>query len=116
MVSRIEAFRPFYRDGGVTLTGGEPLAQPEFAAELLRRLKQKGFHTAVDTAGSIPLNRCREAVDLADLLLLDIKALDPELCRTVPVRMAVGPWLCWTIARRRASLFGCAMCWYRAIR
>ena len=83
LVSRIEAFRPFYRDGGVTLTGGEPLAQPEFAAELLRRLKQKGFHTAVDTAGSIPLNRCREAVDLADLLLLDIKALDPELCRTV---------------------------------
>lgn len=83
LVSKIVDFRPFYRDGGVTLTGGEPLAQPEFAAALLRRLKEEGFHTAVDTAGSIPLSRCREAVDLADLLLLDIKALDPELCRTV---------------------------------
>ena len=83
LVAKIVDYRPFYRDGGVTLTGGEPLAQPEFAAALLRRLKEEGFHTAVDTAGSIPLDRCREAVDLADLLLLDIKALDPELCRTV---------------------------------
>ena len=77
LVAKIVDYRPFYRDGGVTLTGGEPLAQPEFAAALLRRLKEEGFHTAVDTAGSIPLDRCREAVDLADLLLLDIKALDP---------------------------------------
>jgi pyruvate formate lyase activating enzyme len=83
LVAKVADYRPFYRDGGVTLTGGEPLAQPEFAAALLRRLKEEGFHTAVDTAGSIPLERCREAVDLADLLLLDIKALDPALCRTV---------------------------------
>ncbi len=81
LVSRITALRPFYQKGGVTLSGGEPLAQPEFAKALLRRLKDEGFHTAVDTAGSIPLERCREAVDLADLLLLDIKALDPVLCR-----------------------------------
>lgn len=83
LVSKITALRPFYQTGGVTLSGGEPLAQPEFAAALLNRLKQEGFHTAVDTAGSIPLDRCREAVDLADLLLLDIKAYDPELCRSV---------------------------------
>ena len=80
LIAKIVDFRPFYRRGGVTLSGGEPLAQPEFAAALLRRLKEEGFHTAVDTAGSIPLERCREAVDLADLLLLDIKALDPVLC------------------------------------
>lgn len=83
LVSKITALRPFYRKGGVTLSGGEPLAQPEFAAALLRRLQEEGFHTAVDTAGSIPLARCREAVDLAGLLLLDIKALDPALCRAV---------------------------------
>ena len=80
LIEKIVDFRPFYRRGGVTLSGGEPLAQPGFAAALLRRLKEEGFHTAVDTAGSIPLERCREAVDLADLLLLDIKALDPDLC------------------------------------
>lgn len=83
LISKIVDFRPFYRRGGVTLSGGEPLAQPEFAAALLRRLKEEGFHTAVDTAGSIPLERCRDAVDLADLLLLDIKALDPVLCQTM---------------------------------
>jgi len=83
LVTKIVDYRPFYRKGGVTLSGGEPLAQPEFAAALLRRLKEEGFHTAVDTAGSIPLSRCREAVDLADLLLLDIKALDPILCTEI---------------------------------
>ncbi|MGN0968665.1 MAG: pyruvate formate-lyase-activating protein [Oscillospiraceae bacterium] len=83
LVSKITALRPFYQKGGVTLSGGEPLAQPEFAAALLKRLKEEGLHTAVDTAGSIPLEKCQEAVDAADLLLLDIKAYAPELCRTV---------------------------------
>lgn len=90
LVSKITALRPFYRKGGVTLSGGEPLAQPSFAAALLRRLKEEGFHTAVDTAGSVPLARCREAVDLADLLLLDIKALDPALCRALTGADASG--------------------------
>ena len=83
LVSKIAALRPFYRKGGVTLSGGEPLAQPEFAAALLQRSREEGFHTAVDTAGSIPLDLCREAVDLADLLLLDIKALAPAVCHTL---------------------------------
>lgn len=80
VVGKILPLRSFYRTGGVTLSGGEPLAQPEFATALLTRLKDEGLHTAIDTAGSIPLEHCRNAVDLADLLLLDIKALDPSLC------------------------------------
>ncbi|MBQ9979557.1 MAG: pyruvate formate lyase-activating protein [Oscillospiraceae bacterium] len=83
VADKIISLRPFYRKGGVTLSGGEPLAQSEFATQLLRRLKDEGFHTAIDTAGSIPLEKCREAVDLADLLLLDIKALDPALCSNI---------------------------------
>jgi len=90
VVDKILPLRPFYQKGGITLSGGEPLAQPEFAAALLRRLKEEGFHTAVDTAGSIPLERCREAVDLADLILLDIKAYDPDLCRTVTGQDGAG--------------------------
>ena len=81
LVQEILPYRPFLRKGGVTLTGGEPLFQPDFAACLLHRLKQEGFHTAVDTSGAIPLKNCREAVDAADLLLLDIKALDSVLCK-----------------------------------
>ena len=65
----------------MTLSGGEPLMQPEFAAAILRLCKEQGFHTAVDTSGAVPMEKCREALELADLLLLDIKALDPEDCR-----------------------------------
>ena len=90
LVAKILPFRAFYREGGVTLSGGEPLAQPEFAAALLRRLKEEGLHTAVDTAGSVPLDRCRAAVDLADLLLLDIKALDAGLCRAITGQDSAG--------------------------
>lgn len=70
-----------FLSGGVTLSGGEPLAQPEFAADLLRRCRDAGLHTAVDTAGSFPLSRSAAVIDAADLLLLDIKALDDALCR-----------------------------------
>lgn len=67
-----------FMTGGITLSGGEPLAQPLFTAALLRQCHRHGIHTAIDTAGSIPLSCCQEAVDEGDLLLLDIKALDPD--------------------------------------
>lgn len=55
LVERILPFKSFYRNGGgVTLSGGEPLAQSEFVTELLERLREKGLHTAIDTSGSIP--------------------------------------------------------------
>lgn len=80
LVEKILPFKGFYnRGGGVTLSGGEPLAQPEFAAKLLLKLKVNGFHTAVDTSGSIPLSVCKNAIDEADMLLLDIKSADPQL-------------------------------------
>lgn len=81
VVEKILPFRNFIRSGGVTLSGGEPLMQPEFAAAILQLCKEQGFHTAVDTSGAVPMEKCREALELADLLLLDIKALDPEDCR-----------------------------------
>lgn len=70
-----------FLSGGVTLSGGEPLLQPEFCADLLRRCRREGLHTAVDTAGSLPLAQSAAVIDLADMLLLDIKALDGQLCR-----------------------------------
>ncbi len=83
LVDRIRPYHPFLRNGGVTLTGGEPLLQSGFVLELTRALHQEGLHVAIDTAGSIPLEQCQKAVDAADLLLLDIKALEPELCRII---------------------------------
>jgi len=81
LMAQIESCRNFIRSGGVTLSGGEPLFQPEFSLALLERCREAGFHTALDTAGSLPLERSRPVIDAADLILLDIKALDPALSR-----------------------------------
>lgn len=76
-------YRSFISSGGITLTGGEPLAQPRFAEAILRLAAAEGVHTAVDTSGGMPLSVCRDAVDAADLLLLDLKAMDSALCKRV---------------------------------
>lgn len=66
-----------YLTGGVTLSGGEPLLQADFVCAVIRECHRRaGLHCAIDTAGSVPLEICREAVDEADMLLLDIKAFD----------------------------------------
>lgn len=77
----IHSYRNFIRTGGVTISGGEPLLQPEFVTDLLERCKKNGIHTAVDTAGSVPLSVSKSVIDAADMLLLDIKSLDEELCK-----------------------------------
>lgn len=83
LIEQIKRYRNFIKSGGVTLSGGEPLLQSEFAEELLRLCKQNGFHTAVDTSGCIPLSKCKAAVDRADMLLLDIKAIDSALTKKI---------------------------------
>ncbi len=74
---------PFYRQsgGGVTLSGGEPLLQPDFAQTLLQRCRQEGLNTAVDTAGFVPWSALEAVLAQADLFLYDIKAVTPELHR-----------------------------------
>lgn len=81
VVEEIVRYKSFIQSGGVTLSGGEPLAQPAFALEILRRCQEQGLHVAIDTSGGVELEFCRPVVKEADLLLLDIKALDDGLCR-----------------------------------
>lgn len=68
----------FYRDsgGGVTLSGGEPLAQAEFSAGILRRCREAGFHTALDTCGDAPWEVLEQVVRHVDLVLYDLKHMD----------------------------------------
>jgi len=63
--------------GGVTLSGGEPLAQPEFAAAILRLCKEAGLHTAVDTCGYAAWETIKEVLQYADLVLFDFKHMEP---------------------------------------
>jgi pyruvate formate lyase activating enzyme len=64
--------------GGVTLSGGEPLAQPEFAAELLRECRLRRIHTAVDTCGFAGEEALAAVAAHTDLFLYDVKLLDDE--------------------------------------
>jgi pyruvate formate lyase activating enzyme len=69
--------------GGVTLSGGEPLAQPEFALAILRGSRALGLHTAFDTSGYLGERATPEILDATDLVLLDIKSFDADTHRTL---------------------------------
>lgn len=65
--------------GGMTLSGGEPTAQPHFALALLKGAKEKGLHTALDTNGYLEWELLEKLLEYTDLVLYDIKALDPNI-------------------------------------
>lgn len=79
VLADILEYKNFIRRGGVTFSGGEPLAQPEFLRSLIRGCKKNGLHTAIDTAGSIDLSISASVIQEADMILLDVKTLDAEL-------------------------------------
>jgi pyruvate formate lyase activating enzyme len=64
--------------GGLTLSGGEPLVQHRFAVKLLRATKELGVHTAIETTGFLGERLSDEELDLIDLVILDMKAFDPQ--------------------------------------
>lgn len=70
---------PFYASsgGGLTLTGGEPLAQPRFARALAQAAKAAGIHVALDTSGHAPWETLAAFLPAVDLFLYDFKAADP---------------------------------------
>ncbi len=86
LMDDILKYRSFIKRGGMTLSGGEPLLQADFAAELFKECKKHGIHTAVDTSGAIPLSACKHAVDEVDLVLLDIKSIDTFKCKDLTGR------------------------------
>lgn len=63
--------------GGITLSGGEPLSQPEFAAEILKACGTLGWHTAIETTGFASEQVIRQVIPFVDLVLLDIKCINP---------------------------------------
>ena len=78
LIPEVLADVPFYRrsGGGVTLSGGEVLAQPEFARDLLRAFKNEGLHTAIETTANAPFEVIKTILPYLDLCLMDIKHMD----------------------------------------
>ncbi len=82
LMREYDSYKEFLTSGGITATGGEPLAQPEFLAELFRLAKSKGVHTCLDTSAGVwsPENSAKidEVLRFTDLVMLDIKHIDNE--------------------------------------
>ena len=76
----VEEDRPMYENsgGGMTLSGGEPTAQPEFALALLKAAKERGINTALDTCGYVKWEILNELLNYTDFVLYDIKNMDPK--------------------------------------
>ncbi len=80
LMEKINKCRPYITrsNGGVTISGGEPVLQLDFTLELLKKCHEEGFHTALDTSGYVDRDRFREMLKYVDLVLLDIKHIDDE--------------------------------------
>ena len=83
LVSQIKKYKNYFGDnGGVTVSGGEPLMQIDFVIDLFKRLKQEDIHTCIDTSGVLfnkqaqTLAKFDELIKYTDLVLLDIKHID----------------------------------------
>ena len=69
-------------NGGVTLSGGEPLLQQDFVIALFRELKRHNISTCIDTSGMFSItDKIKQIVDLTDIFLLDIKCINDETCK-----------------------------------
>ena len=88
LIEEYEHNRLFYKNGGITVTGGEPLMQIDFLLELFRLAKKKDIHTCIDTSGvtyhpgdSAYNRKLDELMTMTDLVMLDIKHMDPAAHR-----------------------------------
>ena len=88
LLKRIRRYRSVFKatKGGITLSGGEVLMQPAFAARILRGAKEMGIHTALDTSGFLGVAATDEMLDDVDLVLLDVKSGLEDTYRAVTTR------------------------------
>ena len=74
IVKKVLRYKNYFgEDGGITVSGGEPLLQAEFLFELFTLCKENGIHTAIDTSGSILNDSVKKLLTVTDCVLLDIK-------------------------------------------
>lgn len=85
ILEQYERNASFYKDGGITVTGGEPLMQVDFLIELFTLAKQKNIHTCIDSSGiafnpnnAAWIEKLDKLLTMTDLVMLDIKHIDPE--------------------------------------
>lgn len=90
LIAQIERNKAFYASGGLTVTGGEPLLQIDFLLELFRLCRERRIHTCIDTSGatyhegpSAYNDKLDVLMGMTDLVMLDIKHIDPDAHRAL---------------------------------
>lgn len=80
LIKDIVKYKTFMKasKGGVTISGGEPFLQADFVRDLLIKCKAEGLHTTIDTSGYVDIERANPVLDYTDLVLLDIKCINPD--------------------------------------
>lgn len=80
LLTEIQKYTSYMKSsgGGVTISGGEPLMQPEFVREIFKQCQRLGIHTALNTSGFCNLESAKSVLEFVDLVLLDIKSFDPK--------------------------------------
>ena len=87
ILAKYDSVKEFLKNGGITATGGEPLAQIDFVIDLFRKAKNKKIHTVLDTSGVTfnknDVRKMDELMKYTDLVMLDIKHIDNEKCKSL---------------------------------
>lgn len=82
ILQKYESIKEFLKNGGITVTGGEPLSQIEFVTELFKKAQEKNIHTALDTSGILfnreNIEKVDELLKYTNLVMLDIKHINDE--------------------------------------
>ncbi len=86
VLSKIEKYKNYIcnNNGGVTISGGEPLLQADFLIELFTKLHEQNISTCIDTSGMVILtDKIKKLIDLTDVFLLDIKCINDNVCKNL---------------------------------
>lgn len=85
LLKEYDGYKEFMHDGGITVTGGEPLMQIDFVTDLFTECKKRGIHTCIDTSGitfnpnnKTIIDKFNRLIEVTDLVMLDIKHIDPK--------------------------------------
>lgn len=81
VMDEVDRDHSFYKHsgGGVTISGGEPLLQPEFVIALAQAIQKRGYHLAIETTGFAPWEIVKRVFDQMDLILYDLKSMDTKI-------------------------------------
>ena len=77
LLKKINNYHHYYKEGGVTFSGGDPLFQSDFLIDILKKCKKINIHTALDTSG-VGVGKYEEILEYTDLVILDIKSYDEK--------------------------------------